>query len=58
MVGDEIKTPIIQKFEERYTEDDLVLDYLYERNNTVEKVVLESPEEDDVDNSMDWLNAL
>lgn len=58
MVGDENKVPVIQKFEERYTEDDLVLDYLYEGNNTVEKVVLESPEEDEVDNSMSWLNNL
>ena len=29
LVGDD-KIPVVQKFEERYTEDDLVLDYLYE----------------------------
>lgn len=58
MVGDENKVPVVQKFEERYAEDDLVLDYLYEGKNTIEKVALESPEEDDVDNSMAWLNQL
>lgn len=59
MVGDDDnKTPVIQKFEERYTEDDLILDYLFEENKTTEKVELEIADEDSVDNSMDWLNAL
>ena len=58
LVGEE-KTPVLQKFEERYAEEDLVLDYIYNSavaddkdsvTNTVENKV--------VDNSLDWLNGL
>lgn len=59
LVGDE-KTPVLQKFEERYTEEDLILDYLYENNNNDE-----DDEESDNNttessdtNDMDWLNDL
>lgn len=60
LVGDD-KTPVVQKFEERYEEDDLVLDYLYNNENGAEH-----PANDDVpfdvdsneDNSMSWLNNL
>ena len=38
LVGEE-KTPVLQKFEEKYTEDDLVLDYLYEDNNDADEEV-------------------
>ena len=35
LVGDD-KTPVLQVFEERYTEDELVLDYLYENTDKEE----------------------
>ena len=64
LVGDD-KTPVIQKFEERFTEDDLVLDYLYNNNGTVESPIADDDdelpfdtEESSSDNSMDWLNNL
>ena len=60
LVGEE-KTPVLQKFEEKYTEEDLVLDYLYEDNDTSEddeesndENVTESSDADD----MAWLNRL
>ena len=47
LVGDD-KTPVVQKFEEKYKEEDLVLDYLYDNaSNTA----------DDKDD-MAWLNNL
>jgi hypothetical protein len=56
LVGED-KTPVLQKFEERYNEKDLVLDYLYTNNNT------ESDDEENVSESaaasdMDWLKDL
>ena len=60
LVGEE-KTPVIQKFEERYTEDDLVLDYLFNDNKTSvkdDKPPFDTDEESEADNSMDWLNSL
>lgn len=60
--GDD-KTPVIQIFEEKYTEDDLYLDYLY--SNTTESPIADDDdelpfdtEESSSDNSMDWLNNL
>lgn len=53
LVGDE-KTPVLQKFEERYEEDDLILDYLYKKNEADDV----EEEDSDSDNSMAWLNAL
>ena len=59
LVG-ENKTPVVQKFEERYKDDDLVLDYIYENSDT-------SVNEDEIDDSntesadagdMDWLKNL
>jgi hypothetical protein len=55
LVGDD-KTPVLQKFDERYTEDDLVLDYLYE--NVPDESEDENAESADVGDSMDWLNML
>lgn len=60
LVGDD-KVPVIQRFEEKYTEDDLVLDYLF--NNSKSSANDDNPpfdtEEDaNADNSMDWLNSL
>lgn len=60
LVGDD-KTPVVQKFEKRFTEDDLVLDYLYKENKTSTDDSDEVPfdtEESDSDSSMDWLNSL
>lgn len=57
LVGDD-KVPVIQKFEERYEEDDLILDYLYKNKNNDDKTTSNVDEETDSDSSMDWLNAL
>jgi len=60
LVGDD-KTPVVQKFEERFTEDDLVLDYLYKNKDTDNnKPPFDTEEESDsdADDSMDWLNNL
>lgn len=58
LVGEE-KTPVIQVFHERYTEDDLYLDYLYKNNDSSDdKPPFDTEEESDSDDSMSWLNAL
>ena len=58
LVGED-KTPTLQRFEEKYTEEDLVLDYLYEEsaaaNEEAEENEAESAETGD---GLDWLNAL
>lgn len=66
MVGDEgNKVPVIQKFEEKYTEDDLMLDYLVKKD-VEEEIDEELPfadddADEDVDTSDDdssWLDNL
>ena len=63
LVGDD-KTPVVQKFEKRFTEDDLYLDYLYKNNNTTESPIPDDDElpfdadESSSDDSMSWLNNL
>lgn len=57
LVGDD-KVPVVQKFDERYTEDDLYLDYLNKDNDTDDEAPFDTEEESDADNSMDWLNSL
>lgn len=60
LVGDD-KVPVIQNFPERYTEDDLVLDYLYKNNSNIETPTgdaEELPFDTDGDDSMDWLKNL
>lgn len=57
------KTPVIQKFEERYTEDDLVLDYLYENENKSDEsdedeVPFNTNETESGENDMSWLDTL
>lgn len=55
------KTPVIQKFDDRYTEDDLILDYLYKDVDSIESPVGDDElpiDIDDSDNSMSWLAAL
>ena len=60
MVGDENnKMPAVQKFENRYKEDDLVLDYLYNDNEPDEDDDLPFGVEDsDSGDGFDWLNNL
>ncbi len=55
------KMPVIQKFEERFTEEDLVLDYLFSGKKSETKdntPPFDVEEESDVDNSMSWLDQL
>lgn len=61
LVGDD-KVPVIQRFEERYTDDDLVLDYLFDKNGTVETPTDDADEvpfdTEGASSDMDWLNNL
>lgn len=60
LVGED-KTPVIQKFDGRFKEEELVLDYLFENDgnkSTNDKAPFDTEEESDTDNSMDWLNSL
>lgn len=60
LVGDD-KVPVIQRFEEKYTEEDLVLDYLYDNKKSEakdDKPPFDTEEEADTDDSMSWLNSL
>ena len=54
LVGED-KVPVVQKFEERFSEDDLYLDYIFNKKNSNNE---SADEESDTDNSMDWLNKL
>ena len=56
LVGEE-KTPVVQKFDGRFTEDDLYLDYLY-KNKEANNESSNTEEESDADDSMAWLNKL
>lgn len=55
LVGDD-KVPVVQKFEERFTEDDLYLDYLYKDKDNNDSV--DAKEESDSDDPMAWLNKI
>lgn len=60
LVGED-KIPVIQKFDGRFTEDDLYLDYLFENGNHTDKddkPPFDVEEETDVDDSMSWLDQL
>ena len=60
LVGDD-KVPVVQKFEERFAEDDLVLDYLYENkgsNNDKPPFDVDEESNSDADDSMAWLSKL
>lgn len=58
LVGDD-KVPVVQKFEERFTEDDLVLDYLHKNKDADnDKPPFDTEEESGTDDSMSWLNNL
>lgn len=58
LVGED-KVPVVQKFEERYTEDDLYLDYLYDFQEAKDdEVPFDTEDNGGSDDSMDWLNNL
>ena len=58
LIGED-KTPVIQLFHDRFTEDDLYLDYLHKDNNTDDgKSPSDIEDESGSDSSMDWLNSL
>lgn len=58
LVGED-KVPVIQKFEERYTEEDLVLDYLNDFHEAKDdEVPFDTEDNGGSDDSMDWLNNL
>lgn len=54
LVGED-KVPVIQKFDERYEEDDLILDYVNKKSNDEFYTVDNDSSDDD---SMAWLNDL
>lgn len=56
LVGDD-KIPVVQKFEERYMDEDLILDYVHSGKESNVEEASDSGSVD-TDNSMDWLNAL
>lgn len=55
LVGEE-KTPVIQMFPEKYNEDDLVLDYLYNKDDDADGDDASFGTNSGTDDSMDWLN--
>lgn len=57
LVGEEEKTPVIQKFEERFTEDDLVLDCMT-KDEDDNDVPWDEDEAESSSDDMDWLNEL
>jgi hypothetical protein len=58
LVGED-KTPVIQKFDGRFTEDDLYLDYLHKNSDkSDDNPPFDTDEESGSDSSMDWLNDL
>ena len=56
LVGED-KVPVVCKFEEKYTEEDLILDYIY-NNDETQLIEEESKADENADSSMDWLNSL
>jgi hypothetical protein len=57
LVGEE-KTPVVQRFEERYMEDDLVLDYIYENNSANTDEDDDATESVSASSDMSWLDQL
>ena len=58
MVGDDDnKVPTLSIYPERYDEEDLVLDYLYQNKDEDDEPPFDE-DESGSDNSMDWLNQL
>lgn len=58
LVGED-KVPVISRYEERYTEEDLYLDYLYDFQEAKDdEVPFDTEDNGDSDDSMAWLNNL
>lgn len=58
LVGED-KVPVVQKFENKYDEDDLILDYLYDEKEDDDELPFDTDNESSSDDSsMDWLNNL
>lgn len=59
LVGDDDKKmPVVQVFHERYTEDDLYLDYLYENKSVNDEPPFDTEEESGESADLDWLSKL
>ena len=59
LVGDDDKKmPVVQVFHERYTEDDLYLDYLYENKSVNDEPPFNTEEESGESADLDWLSKL
>lgn len=60
--NDGTKTPVLQKFEQKYSEDDLTLDFMYDEESEDEAgdvyVEDESADVAENPNDMSWLDAL
>ena len=60
LVGED-KIPVLQKFEEKYSDDDLILDYLWANLDDTDDTNEETPFSEDTeseDSDMDWLSKL
>lgn len=58
LVGED-KTPTLQRFEEKYSEDDLVLDYLYDDEETATEAAEDGETEStETGDGLEWLNSL
>lgn len=56
---EEDKIPVVQKFDEKYSEEDLVLDYLYDFTDVKDDEEVPFATEDDAStDDLDWLNKL
>ena len=51
------KTTVVQMFDEKYDEEDLILDYLF-TNDSDDEAPFDVDEESNASNDMDWLKAL
>ena len=56
-VGED-KTPVVQRFVGRFTEDDLYLDYVYSNGSANDEAPFDTEEEASSDDSMSWLADL
>lgn len=57
LVGDD-KVPVVSIYPERYTEEELVLDYIFNSKNDADKPPFDTEEESNSDDSMAWLADL
>lgn len=57
LVGED-KTPTLQRFEEKYSEEDLVLDYLYDEETVPEAAEEGETESTETGDGLEWLNSL